>query len=422
MFVWEFLPMGVDHRSAWKFRQAAYNQQDPVVANAYVNVTEKGYIINDEDPVPNTPYIRKGSIAYQTAIVIDGKRWVHPSTINNYNTPSNLVLTDLQEFLYLIENKFNAHGTELLSDLLVTQWKQQNPISFDQLMMYNALLGNFPVTTALLAIDYIDTRKILINSLARTNSIEFVKQFLGDEYENIKITLQNAPDGSFISLHNGKITISLADTRSTHPSGSGNIFGERQVDENTIELGYYDKDGKFDTTNSIPTIESSNSVIDGYNENNEPIDGDAEFLHTLIKSQILKEVARIRSLYENLSTKFLYDDLLNSPNKNLKDTLENELGIIVTQTILSIPVIRDMYTKININDGPVISIGGSEGASNHSVYEKLISNAQLAGVQKADITKEKPVIEPLQNNVTVEKIMRFIENKHTDVPDVRDIL
>ena len=360
----------------------------------------------------------------------------------------NLVFIGGCEFLYLIENKFNAHGTELLPDLLVTQWKQQNPISFDQLMMYNALLGNFPVTTALLAIDYIDKRKILINSLARTNSIEFVKQFLGDEYETIKITLQNAPNGSFITLHNGKITISLADTRSTHPSGSGNIFGERQVDENTIELGHYEN-GEFisEYEKDIPTITSIKSVIDGYNENNEPIDGDAEFLHTLIKSQILKEVDRIRSLYENLNTKFLYDDLLNSSNKNLKDTLENEFGIIITQTLLSIPVIRDMYIKININDGSVISditnlplgigIGddtnididtdpktnrNADGALNQSVYEKLISNAQLTGVQKADITKEKPIIEPLQNNVTVEKIMRFIENKNTDVPDVRDIL
>ena len=57
-----------------------------------------------------------------------------------------------------------------------------------------------------------------------------------------------------------------------------------------------------------------------------------------------------------------------------------------------------------------------------SVYEKLVSTAQVAGVQLAKLTKEKPVIEPLQDGVTVEKVMKFIEDNKTDVPDVRDIL
>lgn len=446
MFVWEFLPIGVFHRDSWKFRQAAYNQQDPVLENAYVNITEKKYVIDDDDPIPNTPFIRKGSSAYQNAIVINKDRWVHPSEINQYNTPSDLILINLQEFLYLVENKFNAHGTEL-SDLLVTQWREQNPISFNQLMMYNALTGNFAVTTALLAIDYIDKYRILINSLSQSDPIEFVKQFLGEtEYKKVKIKLQNAPDGSFITLYNGKITILLADSRSTHPQGSGNIFGERQVDENSAEFGYYDKDGLFiaDNGTNIPIIESENSVIDGYTDQNEPVSGDAEFLHILIKSQILKEADRIKSLYENLNTKFLYDDLLNSPNKTLLDTLENEFGVIKTQTltdltdVMPIPQIRDMYKKLNINNtGDKVGAGdtqnldidtnpntnsNADGSLNQSVFEKLISNAQLMGVQRANITKEKPVIEPLQNDVTIERIMRFVKNNNTDEPDVRDIL
>jgi len=102
--------------------------------------------------------------------------------------------------------------------------------------------------------------------------------------------------------------------------------------------------------------------------------------------------------------------------------------------LLSIPEIREMYKKMNVG---VAGLGDTEnididtnpntnrnadGSLNQSVFEKLVSNAQLTGVQRANITMEKPVIEPLQNDATIERIMKFIQNNKTNEPDIRDIL
>jgi len=504
-------------------------------------------------------------------------RWIPPDKVNNFEIPSNLVLKNIQEFLYLIENKYIAHGSSLPEDIYPTVplWKKTNPISFSQLVMYHSLRGNYKIVQSLLAIDYYEKAKSKMKvPLCYEDPIKYVQEFMGDEYENIRILLSENPGGAYIMLHNGKITIPLADARSTNPPSNDNIFGGKEIDENTVEIGYYDEDGIFvpetDET-PIPSVTSDTSVITGYNDAAEPTDAYLEDvngteipnaaleIHSKILSMILEEVESMKELYQALRDKpdfFLFDKLLNGPNADLVNTLENEYGVISTQT-LSFPIRPSLihtnetsvierpilgaddplvifiispisgreYTSCSIvnvigstNVDATVTVNGEEAIvkedggweiditvkdhckagekvltavatrgdtteitrrivifkdpvdievtgdvmpidvvrqvmitkdidevggdsdidtdidqnpatnpdanknENQSVYEKLVSTAQTTGVQFVKITKEKPVIEPLQNDLTIEKVKEYIENNKTDVPDVRDIL
>ena len=61
-------------------------------------------------------------------------------------------------------------------------------------------------------------------------------------------------------------------------------------------------------------------------------------------------------------------------------------------------------------------------SQNQSVFEKLISNAQLQGIQLARTTIEKTVIEPLKDKNEIEKIMEQIKQNNKRIPDARDII
>jgi len=450
LFVWEFLPIGIKHMDAWKFRQAAFNQQDPVVANAYVNVDQRGYVIVDDVEIDDDkPYIRASSTAYQDAIVINGERYVSPQDINQFNTPSNLVLKDIQEFLFMVRQKMHAHGRRLIGT--VPEWKAKNPISFQQLVDYYSLIGDFNAVRGILSSDYIEKFDYLISSVAETNPIDFVVKFLGEEeYQNIKIFIKDSGDTSYITLHDGKISIPVADVRSLNTEGNGNTFGEKQINEDSVQFGRYNSQGVFvpEEVQPLEIITSDAPVISGYNEAGEPIGEDALLLHIIVKDSIVEEYNEIKELIENLDIDFLYDNFLESPNADQINLIENEFGIIRTQTLiendsgelLTPEEVKDMTQKMKINDQKVTNDGTVRGLGpnieevnqdidfdpeqdrneNQSVFEKLVSNAQLQGIQKAKLTREKPVIEELQGDATVERTIKEIQNENT--PDVRDIL
>jgi len=468
MFVWEFLPIGTKHGDAWKYRMESYNQIDPLVSIPYINTTKRNYIIRTNDEIPDDkPYIRKFDTAYDEAILIDDDRYVSPEDINQFIIPNNLVLKDIQEFLFMVKQKMAAHGTLLEIRDKIQEWKTKNPISYEQLLIYYSIIGNFVAARGILASDYVEKFDSIVSSKADSDPVQFVRDFVGEEeYNNIKIFLSNSGDSSFITLHDGRITIPVLDVRSAHPEGSGNTFGQKQVDVDNVKFGRFNEEGVFisEDENPIPVITSENSVIAGYNDDNIPVEGDAIFLHILVKNKIVEEFKLIKELTQNLNIEFLYDNLMESPNRTQFDTLENEFGVIKTQTtfdpdnpdkdgnVLSIKELEDLFNRMNINnqnssptDGSVRGAGvnlesinqdidfdtntdtnlGAGGNKNdniesQSVFEKLISNAQLQGIQRAKLTKEKPVIEPLQGKATIENIIKEIKNDKE--PDVRDIL
>lgn len=443
IFVWEFLPIGVEHKDALKFRDSAYQQKDAIIEHSYVNVDANGYLLGKNDPVPDSqPYIREGSKGISESIVINGEHWVHPKFIKNYAIPNNLILKDIQEFLSLIKGKMDANGTALTGRKKISEWKAKNPKSFTQLVLFYGLTGALSTTRGLLSGDYIEKFQNLVNTLAEKDPIKFVQNYLGSEvYNNIRIYVEDLSDSSYINLSDGKLTTPVQEARSTHPEGSGNTFGQKQIDFGTVEFGQY-QDGVFvpEGDDDIITITTPSAVISGYSNDGKPFEGDAYLLHTLVANQIVDEFETIKENFNNLSIKFMHDKFFEGSNSGLANLLENEFGIIKTQDLMTFEELRQMYDRIDINNRKTDGDGGVRGAGanlesqnensdigedadrnkNQSIFEKLVSNSQLTGIKKSSLTREKPIIEPLKNNVKVEDVIEVIQKQR--IPKVRDIL
>lgn len=429
IFVWEFLPIGVGHKDAIKFRDAIYQQKDPIKEFAYVNVTEAGYIISPSTDVPtSSPYIKSNSRGIDEAIVINNQYWVHPKYIENYQTPSGLILKDIQEFLMLVKGKMDGNGTLLTGRKLVSEWKAKNPVSFRQLVMFYGMTGAMTSARGLLAGDYIQKFQTFVNKYAEKNPVQFVKSYLGTaQYNNVRIYLEDLTDSSYINLADGTLVTPVLEARSKQPEGNGNSFGQKQIDYNTVEFGQY-QGGVFipEGDSRIITIKTSKSVIEGYVDGN-PINKDAVLLHTLVANQIVDEFKSIIELFNGLKIKFMHDSFYTGSNKSLETLLENEFGVIASQDIMSFDQLRDMYKRILINsrkteiDGTVRGAGPNiESGNRDSIFEPLISTAQLSGARRVDISREKPVIEPLSNGIKVEDVVMEIKKQRT--PRVHDIL
>lgn len=435
IFVWEFLPIGVGHKDAIKFRDSIYQQKDPIAEHAYINVTENGYIVDaNYTPTTNTPYIRKDSKGIADAIIINNEYWVHPKYIQNYQPPMGLILKDIQEFLSLIKGKMDGNGTQLTGRKLVSEWKAKNSVSFRQLVLFYGMTGSMSSARGLLAGDYIQKFQTIVNKFAEKDPVKFVKLYLGDtEYNNTKIYLEDLADSSYISLVDGTLVTPVLEARSIQPEGNGNTFGQKQVDYNTVEFGQY-QGGAFipEGDSRIITIKTDKSVIAGY-ENGTAITSDAVLLHTLVANQIVDEFNGILELFNGLNIKFMHDSFYTGSNKSLAPLLENEFGVIASQDIMTFDQLRDMYKRILINGTKVENDGTVRGAGANieaqldedrnkiqSIFEPLISNAQLTGVRKVNITREKPIIQVMENGIKVEEVVKEIQRMRT--PNVRDIL
>ena len=104
LFDWEFLPIGVGHKDAPKFRDAAISQTDPVLELSYVDVDSAGYVV-DSRPDKAKPYVNRFSAAYTEAEVHGGNHYVSPDNIRNFPHVSDIVLYDAKEFLNLVRLK-----------------------------------------------------------------------------------------------------------------------------------------------------------------------------------------------------------------------------------------------------------------------------------------------------------------------------
>lgn len=410
-FSWEFLPIGLDHKDSWKLRDSAYNQIEPIVSNSFVDVKGKNLIVQPNVTV-STPYIRSDSLALQNAIRIGSGYWVSPNDIRNFDIPSNLVLKDIQEYLFLIKNKFDGNGTELTNNKNIYDWKLNNPISYKQLILFHSLVGNFNIVRSLMAMDYVERFESFMMSASSENPVDFVRSFLGEvSYKNIKINVTVSSDAAYISPLDGKLYIIPTNLESTQPEGNGNTFGEKQIDE---------RHSKF---TSLAPIVSDDPVLD---------DNQLKLVHKLIKDQILAEFKLIKDSFLNLKTDFLHDSIKTGSNSGLFDELENEFGIISTQDLIPFDQLRGMFNRIEINkstlhspdpDGKVRGAGqnieGNTNDQNQSIFEKLVSNAQTRGVQFVKPGREKVIIEDIVDK-PLERTIREVLG--TDQLDISDIL
>ena len=440
IFDWEFLPIGVGHKEAWKFRDAAYRQQDPYYANAYVNVTRQVpgtsavEILKSEQRPPEVgPYIYENSKAYREGTIINNEVYIDPNLIPRYPIPSNLVLKDLQEFLYLIQNRQDANGTDLGGKRTPDEWKSKNPRSFEQLIQYYGMIGNFSSARTLISGDYVRRFEQIVTAISKLNPVEFVRAYLGEEaYFNARIIPEDAGDNSFISLATGLYTTPVLQVRSIQPEGSGNTFGQEQIDFDSVEFGQY-RDGVFipEETGNIDPIVTDEPVLSGYLKDDEGnitvVGGDAFILHSLVADQIVESFDEVKQNWLNIDFKVMHDRITESPNARVIPVLENEFGTIMSQDLLSFKQLREMYQRIAINsqkryvDSGVVGAGVDiENPENESVFEKLVSNAQLSGVRKVKISNETLVEEEPIRQIDVEKVVEEVNRKN--VPKVRDIL
>jgi hypothetical protein len=444
IFDWEFLPIGVGHKDAWKFRDAAYRQQDAYYANAFVNVDRTvdgnspvSVLRPNEKPPLSGAYIYANSKAYKTGVVINDETYVDPNLIPRYQIPSNLVLKDLQEFLFLIQNRQDANGTDIGGKRTPDEWKSKNPRSFEQLVIYYAMIGNFSSARTLISGDYVRKFEQLVLSLSNQDPVAFVKAYLGEtEYQNVRIRPDNSGDNSFISLSTGLYTTPLLQMRSIQPEGSGNTFGQEQVDFDSVEFGQY-QDGVFipEDSTDIIAITTDEPVISGYDIDdlgNITIEGgDAFILHSLVADQIAESFDVVKQNWLNIDFKLMHDKITESPNSRAIPVLENEFGTIMSQDLLSFTQLRDMYQRMAINsqkryvDSGVLGVGvdlENQGDRNEdqSVFEKLVSNAQLSGIKKVNISNETLVEEEPLRQIDVEKVVEEVNRRN--VPNVRDIL
>jgi hypothetical protein len=393
IFDWEFLPVGIGHKDIHIFRDSIYNQKDSIIDNLYVNADS---YVKENKPLDDSPYILRRSNVYKKAILYNEIKYVPYKKIRNLKVPSNLVLKDLQEFIYLVNNKKLANG-DTISGITLKSWKLANPISYKQLILYNSLIGNYEFVKSLMAIDYIEEYSQYMLGGNVTNSDEFLQDVLGNySYSRIKIKLSSENDGKYMSVSDGKVRIPSNKVKSSHPAGNGNTFGEKQIDENNYEY-----------------IESDDLV----SENPAISDDQLEYLKDQIKDSVIREFNDVKATYESITNNLMFDKLLDGNNKDNINLLENEFGIISTQDVLPFDVLDNLYKKDSDSVG--VDYNGNVRDSRGEIYEKMVSNAQENGVQVAELGKEKPVIEPMEN---ITKQEAFTKLFGTGAVNVRDIL
>ncbi len=402
-FVWEFLPIGVDHKDVWKFRDSIYNQIDPVIANAYVDVQTNGYIV-PSSVTSDGPYIKDSSEALKNPIMTNGGIWVSPSDIRNYNIPSNLVLKDIQEFLFLVKNKITGNGSTLTANKDPFAWKSSNPISYNQLINYHSLLGNYNIVRLLMSMDYIDRFESIIITARTVDSRDFVRSFLGDvSYNNAKLNIRVDADSGFISIADGMLYINGTNVTNNNPEGNGNTFGQQQLSTDNITV----QEVRYTISEAPVLTEKQLKVI-----------------NNLIRDKILSEYKLIKDAFENINIEFLYDSIKNGSNAELFDTIENEFGIIKTQDLIPIQQIRELFNRVNINNNPENTsnpdgtLRGAAVSSEESVYEKLISTLETAEVSLVKPGNEKIIVEEVLEKPLEVYIKEIIKKQNPGAADI----
>ena len=138
---------------------------------------------------------------------------------------------------------------------------------------------------------------------------------------------------------------------------------------------------------------------------------DALLLHSLVATQIKEEFDKLRELFENYGGSIMYDHFVDGPNASMADMVENEFGLISGQDLIDFDNLRAIFAQKNIednarrnSDGTIQGAGGAE----NDIFEKVVSNAELAGVRKASLTKEHINVTVTPNTMTTEELYRVV--------------
>lgn len=430
IFCWEFLPIGVEHRDAPKFREAILERMDPVERWAFVNVDALGYAV-DRVPSGNTPYVLRNSDVYRDAIVAAGQHYVDPAKVVNYlpgHIHTDLLLINVIEFIKMVQLKMAANGSSLTERANLYEWKAVNETSFRQLVTYFGMVGNLSGARSLIAGDFVERYQNIVDMYYTTDIVEFVKSMLGPMYSDAKVYITGMGDGgAFISLADGRIHVFGESSRSMYDQNyGGNVFGERQVTPTKLVRGI-ERDGVFYTIEEAKArgldVEyvSDGSVLSGYEVSADGtvsvVGGDARLLHAIAGSQIKAQYDKLKSMFENYGGPVMYDHYEDGPNAGNSDMLENEFGIIAGQTLMDFGQLRSMVDKMNVGsngfgtgklmDNSYGDLDGN-GMPLESVFEKVVSNAQLSGVRRASLTREHVIEVPRSNGLSVEKIYKIL--------------
>ena len=419
IFDWEFLPIGVEHKDALKFRDALLNQEDPVASLGFIDVDAAGYAVDVHTTKATGPYILRSSQAYRNAIVINGHHYVSPAKIRDYETPKNLVMLNVLEFVNLINLKMAANGTSLTDRGSMFEWMTVNSKSYRQLVIYFAMTGNISAARTLVSGEYIEKYSNLIDSKYSEDYVAMVKEFLGEHYKDARIYIEGVGDsGAWLSLSDGRIHIKVTDVRpALDPRYKDNYFGQKRITPAETERGLWIK-GVFYTEAeleakgiSVETV-SERSFIVGMSVDGTVTGGDARLIHSLIASQIKEEFDKLREQFNGYGGKVMYDKFADGPNYDSKDMLENEFGIISGQDLIDFDKLRNIFNRQDINKNvPISSDGTVNGIGTNgieSIYEPVVSNAQLSGVRKASLSREHVQVNARVTGMTTEQLYKLI--------------
>lgn len=424
LFDWEFLPIGVNHKDAPKFRDSLISQRDPIVDFSYVPATKyaktpSSELLKDK----TTPWIPKNSAVYNNADSYGGVKYINPKSIRNFKFPKNLPLINLIEYLRMIQLKMDAYGTKMPNKGDMYEWINKNKTAYQQLLVYFGMMGNLQSFRALLAGEYITRYKPVVSSYYSTDPIAFVKNFLGDEYEKVQIRAQDMIDASYITLADGRLHIPCGDGRPNLPLSVDNMYDQKQVTKDNYERGRW-VDGIFVPATKEDEYVSQTSVIGGYN-NFVAVGGDAYILHSFIADQIKQEFDAIVKMFEGYNGELMFDSFYNGPYADKFEQLENEFGIIAKQDLIDFDQLKGMLTVADLNEqtnGTAITTKtGDDGTEYKDIYEKVISNAEVAGMKLASLSSEHLEVNPPKaETVTIEDVYKILNNGNA--PTANDIV
>ena len=383
IFDWEFLPIGVGHKDAPRFRDMTLAQMDPVRELGYVDVDAAGYVRKSVEPGYGGPYVLASSPALSRAVVCGGHRFMDPANIRNFEHVSDIVLYDVKEYINLVNLKMNANGTGLPESGSIYDWKALNQDSCDQLVRYFAMIGSVAAAKTLLAGDFAERYMAIDEQYADMSPVDYVKGMLGTHYADIRVCVDRDGTSSYISLHDGIMHVKSLETYPNNPPTRFDLHKQQRVDSEHMLWGTWE-DGVFYTEEErpVPYVDSDNPVLDGYVDG-ECVGGEGLLLHQLVAAQVHKRYLEIKEKFENYGGSLMYDRFEDSPNSSMYDMLENEFGLIEAQDLIPFDTLEMMFGGA----GPDQAVDGRVKVDG-SIYEKVVNNAQLAGIRRADLTKE----------------------------------
>lgn len=386
-FDWEFLPIGVGHKDAPKFRNILLSQSDPVRELGYVDV-DGGNLVTTSVPTEKIPYVLANSPVLSRAEQHGGHRYVNPRNIRNFEHVDDIVLYDAREFVNLIKLKMNANGTSLPESGSIYDWKALNPVACSQLIRYYAMVGSISAAKALLAGDYVERYLPIEEQFYNSSPVDYVKGMLGEHYGDARVCTARDGRSSYITLCDGILHIKSLDAYPNNAPTRLDIHKQQKVDASHVVWGvwedgvFYSEDELAAIGREVPYIDSDVPVISGYYDG-VPTEGEAVYLHQLVAARIHKRFTETRKMFEKFGGALMYDRVEDSPNASMVNMLENEFGLIEAQDLLPFD---DLDTVID-------AAGAGSGATERtgvtgSIYEKVVDNAQISGFRYAPLAKE----------------------------------